>query len=275
VKGAFANYFWSSALNRSRTKVFWLQCCQTKGKGGINLGNPPDAMAAMMTKWIMKAIEPGRSNLYLMLKYQLENFQSYSGGRWAPSLEYFMLPKFQAKRESKAWNRIGTSWRSLVKEVQWVKPKIFEEVMNESFWWSEFAVLIGPGFSKSRAAQLHRAGLKRIQDAWEDGSLISVDRAKEKFGLKAGEDRAWLVATDLLTQTWVGMLRGINPVAGRQEWLGIFGEAKNGLPGWSSRLGTRFCSELVPLYRISSFHGTSIYLLYKRSLGPWCKYASW
>jgi hypothetical protein len=89
---------------------------------------------------------------------------------------------------------------------------------------------IGFGFSKARAAQMHRAGLKRIQDAWEDGSLISIDRAKEKFGLKAGEDRAWLTATNLLTYTWAGMLRGINPVAGRQEWLGIFGEAENGLP---------------------------------------------
>jgi hypothetical protein len=31
MKGAVANYFWSGVLNWSRTKVSWLQCCQTKG----------------------------------------------------------------------------------------------------------------------------------------------------------------------------------------------------------------------------------------------------
>jgi hypothetical protein len=66
-------------------------------------------MATMMTKWIMKASELGSSNLHFMLKFRLEHFQPYSEGRWAPSLEYFTLPKFQAKRDSKVWNRIGTS----------------------------------------------------------------------------------------------------------------------------------------------------------------------
>jgi hypothetical protein len=145
--------------------VSWIQCCQVKGKGGINLVNPANALTAMMTKWIMKVVEPGSSNLHLMLRFRLSHCQPYSGGRWAPNLEYFTLPRFQAKRGSKVWNRIGTSWKALVKDIQGVKPRIFEEVMNESFWWSEFAEIMGPGFAKSRAAQLHRVDLQYIQDA--------------------------------------------------------------------------------------------------------------
>jgi hypothetical protein len=49
--------------------------------------------------------------------------------------------------------------------------------MNESFWWTEFVVQIGPGFAKTRATQLHRVGLRHVQDAWEDGFLITAARA--------------------------------------------------------------------------------------------------
>jgi hypothetical protein len=107
-------------MNWSRSKVSWIQCCQVKGKGGINLVNPANALTAMMTKWIMKVVEPGSSNLHLMLRFRLSHCQPYSGGRWAPNLEYFTLPRFQAKRGSKVWNRIGTSWKALVKDIQGV-----------------------------------------------------------------------------------------------------------------------------------------------------------
>jgi hypothetical protein len=88
VRGAIANYLWSGTMNRSRYKVSWLQCCQTRKAGGINLVNPEDAMTAFMTKWVKKAVEPGNSNLYLMLRFRLERFQPYSGRNWAPSLEF-------------------------------------------------------------------------------------------------------------------------------------------------------------------------------------------
>jgi hypothetical protein len=140
-------------------------------------------MVAFMVKWVIKAVEPGDSNLPLMLRYRLTHFQPYSGGRWAPSLEFFILPKFQVKRGSPTWTRAGSTWRSLVKELLRVRPISFEEVMSEPFWWSEFSTTIGPGFSKLRATQLHRAGLQHIRDAWEEDQFISAARAVVKFGL--------------------------------------------------------------------------------------------
>jgi hypothetical protein len=183
VKSAVTNYFWSGSLQRSKSKVLWLHCCQTKANGGVNLIHPLDAMVALMVKWIMKAVEPGDSNLHLMLRYRLAHFQPYSSGRWAPSLEFFTLPKFKARRGSPAWTRVGSAWRPLVKELLRVRPISFEEVMSEPFWWSEFSTTIGPGFSKLRATQLHRAGLQHIRDAWEEDQFISAARAVVKFGL--------------------------------------------------------------------------------------------
>jgi hypothetical protein len=152
VKSAVTNYFWSGSMHRSRSKVSWLQCCQPKEKGGVNLINPVDAMMALMVKWILKAVEPGNSNLHLLFRFRLAHFQPYSGSRWAPSLEFFTLPKFQAQKGSQAWSRAGVAWRALVMDLSRVKPSSFEEMMSEPFWWSEFTEVIGPGFSKVRAS---------------------------------------------------------------------------------------------------------------------------
>jgi len=98
--------------------------------------HPQDALAALMTKWVLKACEPGHSNLQELLRFRLQHFQPYQQGRWAPSLEYFTVPKAQAKQGSKVWSRVGKAWKSLCKEIRPVTPKLVEEIRSEPFWWS-------------------------------------------------------------------------------------------------------------------------------------------
>jgi hypothetical protein len=51
--------------------------------------------------------------------------------------------------------------------------------MSESLWWSEFVPLVGPGFSKTQATQLHRTSLKRVGDAWKGNSFLLVETVKD------------------------------------------------------------------------------------------------
>jgi hypothetical protein len=57
--------------------------------------------------------------------------QTILNGRWKPSLEFFTLPTFQAKASSRAWNKVGSSWHLLVKEISRARPLFFEEVISE------------------------------------------------------------------------------------------------------------------------------------------------
>jgi hypothetical protein len=50
IKSLMINYLASGGTQRARAKVGWLQCCQEKSAGGINLINPEDAAAALMIK---------------------------------------------------------------------------------------------------------------------------------------------------------------------------------------------------------------------------------
>lgn len=113
---------------------------------------------------VIKVGELGTSNLHFMLRFRLSNFQPYIGGNCAPSLEYFTILQFQAKKGSIVWNRVGSSWRSLHHELLLVRLSTPEEVSVESFWWSSFLTMIGHGFSKLRATQLHHKGLRKIRD---------------------------------------------------------------------------------------------------------------
>lgn len=133
VVSAIQNYLWSGSLHRARTKVAWMQCCLSKVKGVLNVINPKDSLAALMTKWVLKACEPGESNLQIMLRHRLMAFQPYQGGRWGPSMEFFTLDQAQARQGSKAWTRAGKAWKCLLPEVLQRRPQTRDEVMSESF----------------------------------------------------------------------------------------------------------------------------------------------
>lgn len=188
IKSTVANYLASGKASRSRARVGWIQSCQPKKDGGINLINPHDAVSALMTKWIIKAMEPGQSNLHLLLRHKLSQYQPYSGGRWSQSLEFFLVPQHQARSGSIVWNRVTAAWKSLRPISSYKRPQNWEELMNSSWWWCPAAPIIEPGFSRTRAAALHRARLRRYRDAWVQGRLMNAAEASVAFGR---QDQEW------------------------------------------------------------------------------------
>ena len=42
---------------------------ERKNEGGLGLVNPHEAKVALMSKWILIAMEPGESNLNVLLKH--------------------------------------------------------------------------------------------------------------------------------------------------------------------------------------------------------------
>jgi hypothetical protein len=184
IKATLHNYLWGGRPNLARKRIAWLQCCQPKDKGGINLLNPPDVLDAMMTKWILKACELGQSNLHILLRFRLSGYQPYSQGRWSPSLEFFTRDGHQSKKGSIPWNRAASDWKSMQKELSFLRLQSHEEVLNESFWWSNFSPAIGSAFSKARAVALDKAGLYRIKDVWNNGAFFLAGEVCRLYGLE-------------------------------------------------------------------------------------------
>ena len=51
-------------------------------KGGLGLVDLKNAKTDVLCKWAIKAMEPGESNLQLMLRYRLVRFNPQRGRSW-------------------------------------------------------------------------------------------------------------------------------------------------------------------------------------------------
>jgi hypothetical protein len=253
VKSLLINYLASGQTQRARAKVGWIQCCQDKSQGGINLVNPEDAVTALMLKWIIKAMEPGRSNLHLMLRYRLSQYQSYARGRWEQSLKYFTCNGHQSRQGPLGWNRVTSAWKKMVPELVFVPPVYVEEFLSCSLWHCPRLPLKGPGFSRVRATELHKAGLRRYRDAWQEGQFISAAEARRKYGLKQEEEGAWSTVVPNMTRAWHNILSKPHTLAKEGDWLGIYLDSRSLQPkyvvqareGFTPRMGPAICR--VPL----------------------------
>ena len=55
IKSSIMNYLAPGRLQRTKTQVGWLQCCQDKKEGILNLINLEDTIPTLMGKWLTKA----------------------------------------------------------------------------------------------------------------------------------------------------------------------------------------------------------------------------
>ena len=91
IRGAIRNYLWSGKEQLTRTTVCWKECSMTKKYGGSGLVDPEIAITSLLTKWIIKAMEPGESNLQFMLRYRLSRYSPNKGRKWRVSLDWFTV----------------------------------------------------------------------------------------------------------------------------------------------------------------------------------------
>jgi hypothetical protein len=124
------NYLASGGTQRARAKVDWVQCCQGRSKGGINLINPEDAVVALMVKWVVKAMEPGTTNLHKFLRYRLSMYQPYQRGGWHPTLEFFTIQGHSSRHGSLGWNRAAQAWKTVLPELRFVPPNCLDDLLS-------------------------------------------------------------------------------------------------------------------------------------------------
>jgi hypothetical protein len=179
LKAKIQNYLWVGEDRPYRSRVAWDTCYLPKREGGLRLVDLANAMVALMSKWILTAMEPGDSNLKSLLRHRLAQYQLYSGGNWALNLQWFILKNHASKAGSKVWVQTARSWKQLVGGIWSVLIASFEEWLSASIWWDEGFSNISPLFSRLRAAPLSRQGLIHVRDAWlpEDNSFVSSGSA--------------------------------------------------------------------------------------------------
>lgn len=80
--------------------------------------------------------------------------------------------------------------------------------------------LVGAGFSKLRACQLHRKGLRLVRDALAADQFLDFGEAQVRFGLTGAERGAWGAAIRALQATWGLLLTNGVTTPTQGEWVG-------------------------------------------------------
>ena len=65
--------------------------------------DPEEAKTSLLCKWIVKAMEPGESNLQIVLRYRLARFNPQRGQSWGVDLKWFTSKQHQGYSGSKVW----------------------------------------------------------------------------------------------------------------------------------------------------------------------------
>ena len=137
IQALLRNYLWSGREHKARARVAWDTCAKKKSVGGLSLTDPQDALECLICKWVVKACEPGNSNLLTFLRCRLSLYKPTKDGRWASDSMWFMNPSHRSAPGSKIWNRVASAWKKLCKHAQWIKPDTFEETCVASLWFNK------------------------------------------------------------------------------------------------------------------------------------------
>ncbi|KAG0575769.1 hypothetical protein KC19_5G029800 [Ceratodon purpureus] len=177
-----------------------------------------------MSKWALRALEPGNSPLQVLLRHRLTGFQPPGPGRWPRSLQWMLLPRFHAPRGPPLWHRFTQSWRIMSPHVDAVPPTSFEEVQNTSLWWTTTYVGHNFGFSEIRARQLAAHGLQCLRDLWEPESMTILpwEVLERRFHLREQDRPGLLLYQTHLPQSWRVLFTHARHSLTAGEWMGIF-----------------------------------------------------
>lgn len=76
---AVIHHYLGQATSKHRTMINWRECCMKIKFGGFGLVDPKAATIILLRKRVIEAMEPGESNLQLMLRFKVVRFNSTKG----------------------------------------------------------------------------------------------------------------------------------------------------------------------------------------------------
>lgn len=233
VRGNLHNYLWSGSEHSSRTRVSWTDCCLPKLVGGLQLLDPEVSLNALLSKWVLYAIEPGISGLKTLLRYRIHRMKPHpKTGYWFPSSAWLMVHKSSATRGLRVWNKIISAWKRIVKNIELVPPRNADEVLSTSIWWATSFIGSNFNFSVDRARLLARFGMRTIRDLWDldTRDFKSWDAISTKFPISMLERHHWFSLLSQIPHNWLQLLKTQREQACPSDWVGIFSHPKDTLP---------------------------------------------
>lgn len=82
------------------------------------------------------AMEHGRSNMQVLLRYIVACFNMQCNGSWGVNFDWFALPKHQVFLGSNTWSHVGKTWHDSAKELVQVPTMDLISIVSSNIRWT-------------------------------------------------------------------------------------------------------------------------------------------
>jgi hypothetical protein len=123
IRASLRDFLWSGSDHTYPVRVGWYDCCASRRIGSLDIVDPTDTLLALTTKWMLKALTLGNSNIQYLLRHRILQILSAGGGSWPRHVQWAMFYKFSVRQGSRAWERISQAWRKLVHHIEYIPPQ--------------------------------------------------------------------------------------------------------------------------------------------------------
>jgi hypothetical protein len=147
---------------------------------------------------------------------------------------WFLIHRFKATRDSRAWDRIIKAWRRFIPHLS-VQPLVNEcEVLTTNLWWTSHFIGSQFGFSHEHATQLMRNDMQQIQDIWNPmtRSFLPWYEVGICYGLLPQDRHCYTNLVDNVPQRWRDILTDPRQIPRHNEYLGLFDSVEAEFPGF-------------------------------------------
>lgn len=268
IKTLTSYFLWAGRDSRTPARVAWSKICRRKGDGGLGILDPDQALTALLCKWILHALRPSCSNIQLFLRYRLLRTFPNKTNKWSPDPTWILQPQPRIRPGSKLWTRIGRAWQQMAPELHLGDPQSYYELWNRPLWWENELRLVELVSSKERGAALHKQGMRLIRHIWnqEEFRLYSWEEINTIYQMDENDWTFWRRLELNFPIEWTSMLRNGVPPVHKGEWLAIYRDEDEELPGLVFKASFKHCGAIEgELYTLTRPDPARCYTVGKQS----------
>ena len=169
-------------------------------------------------------MEPGDSNLQVMLRFRLAHFKPQRGRSWGPSLDWFTNEQHEGFTGSKVWGHIGKAWKIMAKGLYQILPKTRIKLFHSNLWWSEGVALLKEDFTHVQGLHFYKKCIKCVDDIWDSNAqdFLTLEQVREKFKITQTEEGEWAELTNKICDKWRHLLEDVTDTTPSGQWVGFY-----------------------------------------------------
>ena len=140
IQRMIRNFLWAGRAKSAKAKVAWNILIMPKSTGGLGIVDPVDQTRALLSKLVVRGLQPDTEKWKLMLKERIYTCAPIMGQPWKKELRWIFYPwrriPYTRRWEDNFINGVWRAWRKVREGLHPTKLNIEEEFLRQLLTWN-------------------------------------------------------------------------------------------------------------------------------------------